>query len=160
MLTNEKQYDIITEPLEKQRKVEKDLENWTTFKQNSLRRLKLIYLRKCTFTDASDFVLKRTDSDFLLGLNGSEMSSLDTIYKEFDPGSGRTLAARLTHASRTEKATACWSFLSGGWVSNTWATCLSERNNVWKRTLIPHNIREWHHFWIKDLSLRDGLASD
>ena len=27
---------------------------------------------------------------------------LNTIYKEFDPGSGRTLAARLTHASRTE----------------------------------------------------------
>ena len=25
------------------------------------------------------------------------------LYKEFDPGSGRTLAARLTHASRTEK---------------------------------------------------------
>ena len=25
-----------------------------------------------------------------------------TINKEFDPGSGRTLAARLTHASRTE----------------------------------------------------------
>ena len=24
------------------------------------------------------------------------------IHKEFDPGSGRTLAARLTHASRTE----------------------------------------------------------
>ena len=24
------------------------------------------------------------------------------LYKEFDPGSGRTLAARLTHASRTE----------------------------------------------------------
>ena len=23
------------------------------------------------------------------------------LYKEFDPGSGRTLAARLTHASRT-----------------------------------------------------------
>ena len=27
---------------------------------------------------------------------------INTIYKEFDPGSGRTLAARLTHASRTE----------------------------------------------------------
>ena len=26
---------------------------------------------------------------------------LKGIYKEFDPGSGRTLAARLTHASRT-----------------------------------------------------------
>ena len=24
-------------------------------------------------------------------------------YEEFDPGSGRTLAARLTHASRTER---------------------------------------------------------
>ena len=30
---------------------------------------------------------------------------INVIYKEFDPGSGRTLAARLTHASRTsEKA--------------------------------------------------------
>ena len=25
------------------------------------------------------------------------------LYKEFDPGSGRTLAARLTHASRTDE---------------------------------------------------------
>ncbi len=25
------------------------------------------------------------------------------LYEEFDPGSGRTLAARLTHASRAEK---------------------------------------------------------
>ena len=29
--------------------------------------------------------------------------------KEFDPGSGRTLAARLTHASRTELRGACFS---------------------------------------------------
>ena len=28
---------------------------------------------------------------------------INIIYKEFDPGSGRTLAACLTHASRTEK---------------------------------------------------------
>ena len=28
----------------------------------------------------------------------------DTNIKEFDPGSGRTLAARLTHASRTKLA--------------------------------------------------------
>ena len=27
---------------------------------------------------------------------------INIIYKEYDPGSGRTLAARLTHASRTE----------------------------------------------------------
>ena len=28
---------------------------------------------------------------------------INVIYKEFDPGSGRTLAARLTHASRTSE---------------------------------------------------------
>jgi hypothetical protein len=28
---------------------------------------------------------------------------INIIYKEFDPGSGRTLAARLTHASRTSE---------------------------------------------------------
>ena len=39
--------------------------------------------------------------------------------KEFDPGSGRTLAARLTHASRTEFIGACFIKLSGGRVSNT-----------------------------------------
>ena len=38
---------------------------------------------------------------------------------EFDPGSGRTLAACLTHASRTMKAGACFSWISGERVSNT-----------------------------------------
>ena len=41
------------------------------------------------------------------------------LYEEFDPGSGRTLAARLTHASRTEIFGACFEYLSGGRVSNT-----------------------------------------
>jgi hypothetical protein len=35
---------------------------------------------------------------------------------EFDPGSGLTLAARLTHASRTVKGACSW--ISGGRVSN------------------------------------------
>ena len=39
--------------------------------------------------------------------------------KEFDPGSGRTLAARLTHASRTDEKEACFFQVSGGRVSNT-----------------------------------------
>ena len=43
--------------------------------------------------------------------------------KEFDPGSGRTLAARLTHASRTELMGQILREiehkLSGGRVSNT-----------------------------------------
>ena len=32
----------------------------------------------------------------------TKVSDIYNFYKEFDPGSGRTLAARLTHASRTE----------------------------------------------------------
>jgi len=34
-------------------------------------------------------------------LSGSESSHLIQFFREFDPGSGRTLAACLTHASRT-----------------------------------------------------------
>ena len=41
------------------------------------------------------------------------------ISGEFDPGSGRTLAACLTHASRTERMKACFYELSGKRVSNT-----------------------------------------
>ena len=69
---------------------------------------------------------------------------LDIIFREFDPGSGRTLAACLTHASRTMKLwrrlrpTEWW--ISGGRVSNAWVTCLSEGNNIWKRMVIPHNV--------------------
>ena len=96
------------------------------------------------------------------GLNAGRC--LDKIFREFDPGSGRTLAACLTHASRTKLDYGFfgWSmiWLSGGRVSNAWVTCLSEWNNVWKRTLIPHNITRPHDHVIKDLSLRDGLASD
>ena len=80
--------------------------------------------------------------------------------KEFDPGSGRTLAARLTHASRTGMQSACWKHPSGGRVSNTWATCPCVWNNVWKRTLIPHDAGGSHGPPAKDLSHRDGLAAD
>ena len=45
------------------------------------------------------------------------------MFKEFDPGSGRTLAARLTHASRTKFGELilreAFFRLSGGRVSNT-----------------------------------------
>ena len=47
------------------------------------------------------------------------LRAFDTRNEEFDPGSGRTLAARLTHASRTEMKKACFDHLSGGRVSNT-----------------------------------------
>ena len=38
---------------------------------------------------------------------------------EFDPGSGRTLAACLTHASRTDRMLLLWCVVSGERVSNT-----------------------------------------
>ena len=87
-------------------------------------------------------------------------SLIYNFYKEFDPGSGRTLAARLTHASRTEMIWVYLDHLSGGRVSNTWATCLWERDSFWKRMVIPHNIQIPHGDCIKDSSLKDGLASD
>ena len=83
---------------------------------------------------------------------------LDTIFWEFDPGSGRTLAACLTHASRTEQRLRF--LLSGERVSNAWGTCLSVGDNSWKRLLIPHNADGSHDLTAKDLLLKDGLASD
>ena len=42
---------------------------------------------------------------------------LDTIFWEFDPGSGRTLAACLTHASRTGLSPSGLSLVANGWVT-------------------------------------------
>ena len=50
--------------------------------------------------------------------------------------------------------------LSGGRVSNAWATCPCVGDNVWKRTLIPHNVFGLHELNTKDLLRKDGLASD
>ena len=50
--------------------------------------------------------------------------------------------------------------LSGGRVSNAWATCPCVGNNSWKRLLIPHNPIVRHRTVGKDLSHKDGLASD
>ena len=63
---------------------------------------------------------------------------------EFDPGSGRTLAACLTHASRTERPACGCS--SGERVSNTWVTCPNDRDNPGKPGLIPNvvTVREDH----------------
>ena len=42
---------------------------------------------------------------------------LYNYHKEFDPGSGRTLAARLTHASRTEILASVNILVADGWVT-------------------------------------------
>ena len=87
-----------------------------------------------------------------------------SFYWEFDPGSGRTLAARLTHASRAMNIH--WSLrgdlnrISGERVSNAWGTCLSQRDSLGKPGLIPYDTTSWHHLVVKVLAVRDGLASD
>ena len=56
---------------------------------------------------------------------------------EFDPGSERTLAARLKHASRTNGHPRVVG--SGGRVSNTWVICPPVGNSTWKHVIIPHD---------------------
>ena len=81
-----------------------------------------------------------------------------TMIREFDPGSGWTLAACITHSSRTVKGLR--SRISGGRVSNAWATCLCVWNNTGKLVLIPHNALESHGSDAKEQLHIDGLASD
>lgn len=57
------------------------------------------------------------------------------FHGEFDPGSGRTLAACLTHASRTERPLRGYS--SGERVSNTWVICPQLWDKPGKLGLIP-----------------------
>ena len=78
--------------------------------------------------------------------------------EEFDPGSGWTLAAGLTHASR---GAACsnfrvWMTATGARVRNAWATCPFQGDNRWKRRLIPHGINFRHLWLIKEFRKRIG----
>ena len=87
------------------------------------------------------------------------------LFREFDPGSGWTLAACLTHASRTG-FTRWRDFgqilgeLSGGRVSNAWATCLTLGDSSWKRLVIPHKRTVLHGTVWKTPVVWDGPASD
>ena len=76
--------------------------------------------------------------------------SVIMCHREFDPGSGRTLAVCLIHASRTElSGSLLLRKLSGGRVSNAWVTCLKEGDNTEKFVLIPHNVAKPHDFATK-----------
>src|ERR687897_3746653 len=76
---------------------------------------------------------------------------------EFDPGSGRTLAACLTHASRAERPLRGHS--SGERVSNTWVTCPWLWDNPGKPRLIPDTTRDRMVCVWKGFPARDGLAA-
>ena len=76
---------------------------------------------------------------------------------EFDPGSGRTLAACLTHASRAERPLRGYS--SGERVSNTWVTCPWLWDKPGKLGLIPDMTRDCMVRAWKGLPAKDGLAA-
>ena len=82
------------------------------------------------------------------------LTALNTnFYGEFDPGSGRTLAVCLTHASRTRRDGMILReneiLESGERVSNAWVTCPMERNSLGKLGVMPYNIVKSHGFTIK-----------
>src|ERR687896_900432 len=66
-------------------------------------------------------------------------AEFQTFHGEFDPGSGRTLAACLIHASgATNQGFALGQ--SRERVSNTWVTCPEDRDNPRKLGLIPDEL--------------------
>jgi hypothetical protein len=67
----------------------------------------------------------------------------ETYNGEFDPGSGRTLAAGLIHASRTV------SNGSGARVRNTYVTYLMVGDSRGKLRIIPHVITVLHRMVMK-----------
>jgi len=82
---------------------------------------------------------------------------------EFDPGSERTLAAWIRHASRTRKFPS-GSEYSGERVSNRWKTCPTMGDNSSNELLIPHTTFGSHVPKVKGglslkLPLKDGSAS-
>ena len=169
MLTNESGFDIIVKRSREAVKKPKTIESEGPWKLNNERIYgPVIPERIHSNMDDSDLweeqakLWKKLQSANELRRSGSwdvnAFGCLDTIFREFDPGSGRTLAACLTHASRTDEALR--GLVSGERVSNAWGTCLSEGDNSWKRLLIPHNVILGHPLMTKDLSLKDGLASD
>ena len=75
----------------------------------------------------------QTVNSVLKRKNKPDILAGKTLTWEFDPGSGWTLAACLTHASRTKfwwkRLRPMKSQLSGGRVSNAWVTCLTQGDN-------------------------------
>ncbi len=90
--------------------------------------------------EARPYEKRRPLDTFGVGAEACKANPLS--FGEFDPGSGRTLAACLIHASRADRIGACSYLVSGGRVSNTWATCPQDRDNSGKPELIPDNTED------------------
>ena len=135
-LTNEQRFDRINK-LSQESKT-KNIDNWT------VRNLERFWESIRTLQwKLKTFKTVNSDSIWMNELAKFNLTEINFLTWEFDPGSGWTLAACLTHASRTKHF--IWFpsgliilWLSGGRVSNAWVTCLVQGDNSWKRLLIPH----------------------
>ena len=135
-LTNEQRFDKIIK-LSQESKT-KNIDNWT------VRNLERFWESIRTLQwKLKTFKTVNSDSIWMNELAKFNLTEINFLTWEFDPGSGWTLAACLTHASRTKHF--IWFpsgliilWLSGGRVSNAWVTCLVQGDNSWKRLLIPH----------------------
>ena len=135
-LTNAKHFDRINK-LSQESKT-KNIDNWT------VRNLERFWESIRTLQwKLKTFKTVNSDSIWMNELAKFNLTEINFLTWEFDPGSGWTLAACLTHASRTKHF--IWFpsgliilWLSGGRVSNAWVTCLVQGDNSWKRLLIPH----------------------
>ena len=83
--------------------------------------------------------------------------SVESFNGEFDPGSGRTLAACLTHASRAVRPFR--GYTSGERVSNTWVTCPQLWDKPGKLGLIPDRTSRRMSWGGKPCAARDGPAA-
>ena len=132
------------------------LENWTT--RDSMKHSKCEISRQFW---KRKYTLKKVKSNQARNWFYAPSPELKILwFREFDPGSGLTLAACITHSSRTVKKTLRGLLISGGRVSNAWATCPFVGDNDGKLSLIPHNQVVRHRTACKDLLQKDGLASD
>ena len=88
---------------ERQRKL---LENWTTKRQTKTPKILLNFIKKL-FIVIERITLMETpgNRDFI------------QLFREFDPGSGWTLAACITHSSRTVTRTSVLWSVADGWVT-------------------------------------------
>ena len=77
------------------------------------------------------------DDCFTIAKKAGKILLLNFDNGEFDPGSERTLAAWIRHASRTRKLSS-ESEYSGERVSNRWKTCPTMGDNSSNELLIPH----------------------
>ena len=125
-----KRWDKINELSERQNEKTLITKQWNTYDSR-----KFLYIFKNGSNEPK--AVKTRDSQTVV-----LSDRIKHFIREFDPGSGWTLAACLTHASRTGiislKLRQIWLNPSGGRVSNAWVTCLVQGDNSQKWLLIPH----------------------